>query len=347
MNLLRSLAILGSTVMVVGCQTEKPAMRVLEAEKASGVDAPHPLTPRQWLPPLRPVYRLTGSASDTTLINPYIMTATDSLLVLVEDDQRIRAFDLAGKPEWSVGQAGGGPGEYRNIRDVKVAADGTLLVLDPDQGRITVLGSSGRLLYSIPLDQVGHAEQFAPVGAGRYAMLTMDPSSDLPVIDSAGRVVEHLPLPWPEYRSLDPLVRQAHLASSPGDPRVVLAFIFADGWASLDSAGGAAYHFVEHTELPALIQSKTRATVSKRLVRNAQSATAVALQDQMLFVLFDGAGSLRRKQVDLYRVSNGEYVGSYRLPETTTTIAVAGRLLFTYSAEPNPTIVAYEQPAAP
>src|SRR5690242_14788140 len=70
---------------------------------------------------LRIVSQLGGSERDTALLDPYIIAAFGNRVYVVEGDQLVKAYDTLSRPLWTSGRNGSGPGEFRDIRDVKVA----------------------------------------------------------------------------------------------------------------------------------------------------------------------------------------------------------------------------------
>src|SRR5688500_389809 len=63
------------------------------------------------------VFRIGGSAGDTALWTPRIIAARGLLYVFDSGDRRLKAFDDRGKPLWTFGRAGQGPGEFENVVD--------------------------------------------------------------------------------------------------------------------------------------------------------------------------------------------------------------------------------------
>lgn len=89
-----------------------------------------------------PLLRLGGLGSpsefDDGLAPRQLLRLHDGKFVTVERS-RLRVWDSSGRPVRTVGREGGGPGEYRRIGFACLLADGRLRIVDPGQGRLTVL----------------------------------------------------------------------------------------------------------------------------------------------------------------------------------------------------------------
>ncbi|HEX6313207.1 MAG TPA: 6-bladed beta-propeller, partial [Gemmatimonadaceae bacterium] len=88
----------------------------------------------------------------------------------------IRQYDAQGKFVRSIGRRGEGPGEYRSVSGLAVAADGRLLVWDTGNWRINVYSSSGEVL----------TQWLTPSGSGGSSMATYARAI---LVDNAGRIV--------------------------------------------------------------------------------------------------------------------------------------------------------------
>lgn len=75
------------------------------------------------------------------------------IVVLEYRDQQIHFLDSRGRPVRTVGRMGAGPGEYQNARGLVVLPNGNLVINDPDNNRFTLLGPTGDLIRTIPMDQ--------------------------------------------------------------------------------------------------------------------------------------------------------------------------------------------------
>ncbi|HWA15554.1 MAG TPA: hypothetical protein VG817_03920 [Gemmatimonadales bacterium] len=295
--------------------------------------------------PLALVAQAGGTEGDTTLMDPYIIAGDGNRVYVVEGDQLIQAYDTQARKLWTSGKTGSGPGEYRNIRDLKLAEHGEIWVHDPANARITRLDSTGAIVGFIPTQFVGHSENMIP-GPGTTAIL-LPPYADADIltIDSAGRVVDRDTIPWRGFHELEHLSRQFETANDPATGRWTMGFTFGNGWLAFDQHGGSPRrYYVEPTQFPPVIKevSNGGATVASRLMRGELSGAGFALQGDTVFVLFGGK-ELFRQKIDLYSWTTGKYLGTIALPESVDNIAVAGTLLYTLSVTPYPKLAIYRR----
>lgn len=282
-----------------------------------------------------------GTLEDTVLQLPRQVHSTgDAVYVLDDGDQRILAFSRDGHPLWSFGGRGGGPDEFGALRDLKVGPDGSLFALDPKNARITVLSPEGEVVLRVPLRGIPHAEQFAPLGDGRFALVTSGAEQPIYVIDGEGTVIDREDLPWEGFARLPFLARQGFVASD-GNAWAYL-FGIGNGWFSFDGTDALAHtgRFVEHTRFPRIETRSGSGVRSERLVRPSCSACSVAMRDGVVYVLFGGSGPDRMKLVDTYRWSDGEYLGTVRLPTGAAALGVGEDVLYVLRNNPFPTLLA-------
>jgi len=304
--------------------------------------------PRRYLAPaLREVAHIGGdSARDTTLLEPYLMAARYDRAFLFEADQQIVCFDAAGRRLWTQGKAGGGPGEYRNVRDFKLGPDGNLWILDPGAARVTRVDTLGRYLDSRPMRTVSHSEALVPLRDGRVALFPPRAEHDIALLDGAGEPAGFDSIPWDSYRRIEYISRAHHTAVDPVSGRWVFGFAYGNGWFGFDSTGGSERRFyVEPTRFPAVVQKVTDGgrTIETRLSRTDPSAVGLALQGDTLFVLFGGQGRELGRNLDLYDLASGNYLGSYLLPIKSDEIAVAGNRIFVLTTESAPRVAVFER----
>lgn len=76
----------------------------------------------------------------------------------------VAVFDPDGRYQAAVGRVGGGPGEYLGPTRVIRGLAGQLLVIDPDQGRITVLSPTLQLVRTIPMTRRVDRIAESPIG---------------------------------------------------------------------------------------------------------------------------------------------------------------------------------------
>jgi hypothetical protein len=285
------------------------------------------------------LWTVGGSARDTLLLNPYLVAASDSGVYLFDGGNRsVLALSAEGKVRWRFGREGSGPDEFRGARDLKMGSDGSVLVLDPRNGRIIRLNAAGVVRARIPLGAVGHAEQLASLDSGRIVLLTMDPSRAFAIMDTLGNVRERFSLPWAGFAALDQIARQGLIAPS-GGGAWLFGFSMGDGWFTFDgskSVGSARY--VEHMDFPEV--ETTSAGATQMAEYNACSACSASVSDSILYVHFGGYGPHPESVIDLYHVNGRRYIGSFILPAKATAIATAGDRIYALRDDPYPMLLA-------
>lgn len=288
------------------------------------------------------LWSVGGSAEDSILLRPYLLTATRGGVYLFDAGaKRVLAFSDDGKLRWKTGRDGAGPAEFRGARDLKATDEG-IFVLDPGNNRIGWLGTDGKWRGAVPLNDVGHAEQVAPLGDGMFMLLTMKPESTFVAVDSTGKVQSRLSLPWAGFASLDVLARQGYIASDAG--RWVFGFSIGNGWFAFDHTrmSGEPRSYVEHTEFPEVEAKQQGPAVSIKLTEyNACSACSMSLTGTTLNVHFGGyTGEGVKRYVDRFDVRSGQYLGSYLLPVTAQVVEAEGDRLYILAEEPYPILLA-------
>jgi hypothetical protein len=305
--------------------------------------------PRRYLDTLlAPVATVGGSsARDTTLVDPYRLAAYGGRVYVMEGDQRVVAFDTSGRRLWTQGRSGGGPGEYRNVRDLKVSRDGTLWLLDPTAARLTMLDSTGRYLGSVPTSAVGHSEVVVPAAEDRIGLVPASADADIVWLDGNGQESERDSVRWDGFRRLEYLAKAHRSALDPATGRWVLGLSYGNGWFAFGGEGGSERrYYIEPTVFPALVRTVYDGgkAIGTKVTRTDPSAEDLSLAGDTLYVLFGGAKPDRYRKLDLYALGSGHYLGSYRLPAAADCIAVTGRWLYVLTLEPVPQLAVYQRP---
>ena len=83
-------------------------------------------------------------------------TKAGGVVVLEYKDQQVHFLDTRGQPVRTVGRRGAGPGEFQQANGLRVAPNGEVVVNDPSNNRFTVLGPSGDLVRTVPLQPWGY-----------------------------------------------------------------------------------------------------------------------------------------------------------------------------------------------
>lgn len=285
---------------------------------------------------------LGGSAEDTMLIYPLRIAATvNGLAVFDVATEQVDYFSLDGRHRWSFGRKGSGPDEFQGARDLKVDGNDRIHVLDPQNLRITVLDTLGQVIRRVPLASVGHAEKMVVLRDGRTILFTLNPEQPLAVIDSTGKLLERLSIPWTGFARLNALQSQGMLNFDPGTDRWVFTFTVGNGWFAYEGTEprltGA---FVEHVPFPGILTSRQGEEQQQRLTRPIMAALSAGVRDSLLYVHFGGRTRMSRFAIDVYRLEDGDYIGSYRLPRRASYITVADDRIYILANNPYPEILA-------
>lgn len=327
---------------LAGCGSEAPVRQDPAASLWSGEEPP---VERRWAAERwDTAWALGATRDDPRLELPFwIVRAGEGLFVFDAGAQRLLALDLAGRERWRFGREGAGPDEFRNVRDVKASGDSLLFLLDPQNNRVTVLSHGGEVRRRVPLTQAGHAEQMVPLGPDRIVLVTMNADTPLVVIGHAGERRGVAAFPWRGFTRLHPLARQGNTAVSPDGRRWVYGFMLGDGWFGFDGVRPERFvgRYAEHRPFPSL---EVRGGGGTQMVSLAQytpcTGCDLALHDSSLYVLSGGSDRSARAVVDRFRLRDGAYLESFRLPGRARRLAVDDGTFYVVVDEPFPGIVA-------
>lgn len=137
---------------------------------------------------------------DALVVRPMMVALRDGGYLLGDvGENQVRRYAPDGRLLWSVGNEGGGPGEYERISGVAPLAAGGVLVLE-GSGRMTVLDSLGSVVRTMP-SRLRWAENAVPLGGGQILVsgqATSDPAGPrLHVLDVAtGDILASFFDPW-------------------------------------------------------------------------------------------------------------------------------------------------------
>ncbi len=130
-----------------------------------------------------------GGALQFSNIQEVALTADGRLLVVDRDAPMLRFFDAAGKPSWSAGRKGAGPGEYQYVLRAAVAPTGSLEIVDMAARRLTSLGPDHLVLGTSQLH--GFFTTAGTDGLGHLVLGAESPAGQLLVY----RAVDGKPVP--------------------------------------------------------------------------------------------------------------------------------------------------------
>ncbi len=254
-------------------------------------------------------------------------------------DFAIRAFSAAGEPLWRFGRSGQGPGEFVRFLDVEYDRDGQLLVLDDENERLTVLDSIGALVGSLRLPK-GGTRQVMPssFSNGDRVVMPRDDGATLWIAISGARSVRETG-PASPFRFDNPIEGEAWATPLPDGGAAItfrwssqMILLAPDGEIRATVDGVEPIPFAKAvTEYPDVVIEGFRTISVTRIDREAATpaARSVAADASRVFVLFNGSSEDAGRILDTYAVSDGSYLGSYRLPDHAyrdITILADGRL---------------------
>lgn len=285
---------------------------------------------------------------DSPLLRPGLMVASvDTAYLFDYGDGALKAFDLeTGALLWRFGRHGGGPGEFNNPTDLRMADDGTLWLLDPANLRISFVAPSGESLGSVRVQE--RLFRLGPITDGRALAIRSEPSEGLVVVlDTAGGRVSEIRSP--EWTSDVPsMAAGVWVADDPKDGNVAVVFPYS-GRALYGSAQAGRLREVEviqtQPEPEHLIYSPREGMIVRRLPPSARMlALSIALIDSEIWILVNGGGEQGNRIVDRYDERTGEYLGSWLLPIPLKQITGAGRRMVGLQTDMFPTVLIFERP---
>lgn len=272
-----------------------------------------------------------GTPSDTLLLLPIAMAADDArTYVLDVGARRVVAFrSTDGALLWTAGRRGTGPGEFSAANAIAVTPAREILVYDHRALRITVLDTLGNVAREIPTPEVGYIQSMCPFQDGSMLVSTLSSTRPLVHLAGDGNPVQRLDLPWAELADVQPIARQAGMASIPHHERCVLALSMGSGFAVFrGSSVESKYPYVEQVRPPDVeIRSRNspgQQSQSVHLTDRTIAATDVVADESLLYTSFQGATPARGRVIDMYDLRTGEYRGSYGFQRPIARIARSG-----------------------
>ena len=286
--------------------------------------------------------------NDTTLSYPRALVGGDDGKVYVSDmGTRVIALDSTGRVQWTHGVRGAGPGEYRNINDIRYSA-GRIYLHDVVNLRITILDANGRPVRVISTQGLPPLEAIVPLQDGRIAALAglvgpVAGDKAVLILDPNGREVQRLGIALADYATLKGLAKQGVLASD--GEQWAFAYHLANGWTTFTNshARGVGGRYVENVRPPEVREERTPDGVRMQIEgRITCSACSASLSDSLLFVHFGGHSEKRRGILDVYDWADGRYLASIDLPSRANHVAVRGQRVYLLKTRPVPHVVALE-----
>lgn len=293
--------------------------------------------------------RVGGAASDTLFLQATGIAADGRGVSLMDGfGGRVVRFDTAGRRAWTYGRRGAGPDEFRRPRDVAVDARGRTWVLDVLNQRLTVLRPDGTPAFRVPLDGLERmVDGVAPVAGDRAVLFALSGERPLVTVARTGEVVRRSSVPWAGFGRLNPLATQMVLAAGPEGERWSASFAFGDGFFVFGADGDplARGWLAESVPFPGVTVTTSGSPFGRRnrvtkVERTRHGAVSATMSGERLYVLFGGSGDDANRWVDSYRLSDGLYAGSYRLPRPVMEIAYGGGRLYVVYDDPFPVLAA-------
>lgn len=287
-----------------------------------------------------------GSINDEELLHPTRVAASgDRLFVFDNGDRSVKAYGEDGRLQWKVGRTGGGPGEFRRVRSIAASLNGGVLLVDQTNVRLTELSAEGEIIREVSLRPIeGTPEQVIQVAPDTFLIWTLTRRNQpLTLVDGSGTVVARANVPFEVAPRVPYLGAQAQIANDIRQPeRWVYAFSFVNNWRMLDRLSPASpeYEFVEPFPLPEVVfEDRGQLGLEARVGPAPMGAHGVAINSDTVFVLFGGQSRERRRIIDIYQDTTGRYLGSIRLAEPVTAIAVRPGRLALLVNDPFPRII--------
>ncbi len=227
-----------------------------------------------------------GGLHDTVLALPLgLHPVEDNLLVYDFNTLKLHRIGPDGALQWSWGKRGEGPGEIRNVRDIGVRQDGSIILVDGSNQRLTTLDPGGRMLHEQPLPKGLRVHSMAVVGDEQLALHGRSPL--LSYWDQDSDLASVL-LP-DDFRCLSFVQGQGGAVGWRAN-LWVFGFTFGNGWMVLDGHEiSGLYPYVEHTDFPVVRTMRQGMSTRTQMVeRPPDSGRSFSVQGDTLFVLFGG-----------------------------------------------------------
>ncbi|MCY3942609.1 MAG: hypothetical protein OXG18_02435 [Gemmatimonadetes bacterium] len=303
---------------------------------------------RRWLEPLEEVRRISDEEG-TLLGDPRSIRGSPrgGFALLDWGEMSVREYSPDGELLWRFGGRGDGPGEFPAwIVDLEYDREGSLLVMDMAM-RVTTLDPSGALVATekvlmrtyggMDLEETfgGLQLQLLPDGfAPGHAFMHTSPSENSRHLwSSESRRVE---TPSGVYEGIDGGIVAVRWAANAPDGEAVVYHRWSDVMILLDADGSvrSVVRGIETVEFPDVVHlsgtlegfelfgevQDVEYSGQKVDPKAVEVTVSVAVDEDRIFVLF--LGNPDHAIVDTYS-RDGEYAGSYRLPDSLRTHEMA------------------------
>ena len=285
-------------------------------------------------------------ALDSDLLRPALMVARDSTVYLYDyGDRAVKAFGMDGRLRWRFGREGSGPGEFQNPTHLQLDQSGLLWLADPAASRVTVISGTGRLVRTVSTAIM--TESVLPLGAGRFVGTAF--VGDRPRFerfDSLGRAQGRIKHPtWMD--TVPSLVSELRVTATPDDKRIVFASFYSGRLMQL-AAGDSVIKDIRSIEthsFPKKISYSPRKgmTVNRISPEARPTIRSITADDEFAYALILGSHEERGRIIDLYRLRDGTYAGSWLLPERVHEISITSRGIAVLVTDELPSLYFFEK----
>ena len=290
---------------------------------------PRKVTVQEW----DTVAMISGAdIEDTTLHLPGRIVRWNNALAIIDQlPPFVRVFSNTGRPLWSKGRFGEGPGELKNPYALAVANNGNLLVLDAGLMRFNEYTPGGEFVRHLANARARIGGDFTVIPDWIVVTNSNPRISTTYLTEDSLEVIETQPLPWP-----DSLPRRTRIdrwsAAVPGRRMSwVSGFRMGPGF-FVYAEGRPTYHpYIEEVPL-----------VSGRQLSVRFAAHSIDVIGDEVFFLFGGQGLRtgveRPRFVDVYGL-DGAYRRSYQLPMEAFHLTTDGSTFYVLQHEPFPAVI--------
>lgn len=278
------------------------------------------------------------------LLDPKLIACSRTRIFVFDyGDHTLKAFGFDGSPRWRVGGLGADRGDFANPTDMQVDALGDVWVADPQANRISVVTPAGE--FARTFEDERNVARILPVAQG--AFWAWSPMHSAPaLIDSTGHLVGQLEMPAALRRVSAPAATPWLTGTPDGNLVVVYNYDNRFGLVQRGARNEVLHDGIEGPQaFPKLVNDSIvvngNVYQSQHLDGRAHLVTrAASVSGERLYIL-PAAGSRadgRAEVVDSYRVNDGAYVVSYRLPASVSGFRVCGGRFLGLTPVPRPTI---------
>jgi 6-bladed beta-propeller len=182
---------------------------------------------------IEPVVELTDASFADFGPNPPLARDSTGRTYVVDELRRLSVYDSKGRFVRSIGELGGGPGEYERIRNIVIDREGTVHLLDPQLARHSRFTAEGEFIGSVTVPDIAGQNygpaQFLSDGSIALIRRRLGPEeSSEPLVAINGDGVGSR-VPWDSWAVPDPKTSNDWLmwVSSSGEVLVGERFSFA------------------------------------------------------------------------------------------------------------------------